>query len=169
MESGAAPGTVTTVARAIEVRRAFEMLIDAAHGYDRFAEKAARLQLEVLLIWIMRGARAGPGSSQGAAAAFERCRKYIETNFRTLRTIEEAASACHIDAAYVTRLFRRFHDETPYKYLQRLRVQWAAERLQTSGCLVKTIADELNVDPFQFSRAFKRVYGISPSTFLVTR
>jgi AraC-like DNA-binding protein len=166
---GLAPGTAMTVGLPTEIRRAFDMMIDAALAYDRFAARATRLQLELLLIWIARGARAGLGSSQQAAAVFDRCRQYIATHFRTLRTVEEAAAACHIDVAYLTRLFRRFQDETPYRYLQRLQVQWAAERLQSSGCLIKTVADELNVDPFQFSRAFKRVYGISPSAFVESR
>lgn len=168
-EAGLAPGTVLTIGQQAEVRQAFDTLINTASAYDRFADKAARLQLELLLISIVRGARAGLGSTQRAAAVFDRCRQYIATHFRTLRTVEEAAAACRIDVAYLTRLFRRFQDETPYRYLQRLQIQWAAERLHSTGCLVKTVADELGVDPFQFSRAFKRVYGISPSAFVESR
>ena len=168
-ECGLAPGTVRTIAQHAEFGAAFDALIRAASEYDRFAERAARLHLELLLIQLARNARSGIGSSQRAAVAFERCRRHIKANFRTLRTVEEVAAACAIDVAYLTRLFRRFQDETPYRYLQRLQVQWAAGRLQSSGCLIKTVADELAVDPFQFSRAFKRVYGISPSAFAETR
>ncbi len=168
-ECGLAPGAVLTAGRAKEVRQAFDTLIDAASAHDRFAEEAARLHLELLLICIARASRAGPRCSPCAAAAFDRCRRHIDQNFRTLRTIEEVAAACRIDVAYLTRLFRRFQDETPYRYLQRLRIHWAAERLQSPGCLIKTAADDLKIDPFQFSRAFKRVYGISPSVFAETR
>lgn len=164
-----APGVVLRTGMMTEARQAFDTMIDAALSYDRFAEKAARLQLELFLIWVARGVRAELGSSPRAAAVFERCRQYFMAHFRTLRTVQEAALACHIDVAYLTRLFRRFQDETPYRYLQRLQVQWAAERLQSSGCLVKTIACELNIDQYQFSRAFKRVYGISPSSFIAQR
>ncbi len=168
-ESKLAPGSVLKTGRPTEIRQAFDSLISTALSYDRFAEKAARLQLELLVISIIRGARGEIGSSPRAAAVFERCHQYFLTHFRTLRTAEEAADACHIDVAYLTRLFRRFQDETPYRFLQRLQVQWAAERLQSAGCLVKSVADELKIDPFQFSRAFKRVYGISPSAFLAQR
>ncbi len=157
---GGAPGTVLAGGRAGGGR---------GSAHDRFAGQAARLNLELLMIWIARGARARLGSSQRAAAAFDRCRRYIETHFRTVRTVEQVAAACHLDAAYLTRLFRRFQDETPYRHLQRLQVQWAAERLHSSGCLVKTVASDLNIDPFQFSRAFKRIYGISPSAFAESR
>ena len=138
-------------------------------GLASFTGRAARLHLELLLLAIARGARSGDESRQGAAAAFERCRRYIELHFRTVRTVEEVAGACDLDVAYVTRLFRRFQDESPYRYLQRLQVQWAAERLQSTGCLIKAVADDLKIDPFQFSRGFKRVYGISPSAFLESR
>ncbi len=168
-EFGIAPGTVLTVGLTSEMRQAFDGMIHAALTFDRFAERAARLQLDSLLIWIARGARVGAGSSQRAAAVYDRCRQHIAANFHTLRTVEEAAAACHIDVTYMTRLFRRYQDETPYRYLQRLQIQWAAERLQTSGCLVKTVAAELNIDPFQFSRAFKRVYGLPPSAFIESR
>lgn len=168
-ECGLAPGSALTISKPTNVRQAFETLIGAASEHDRFTDRSARLHLEILLIWIARGARAGLGSSQRAAAAFGRCRRYIESNFRTLHTVEEVAAACEIDVAYLTRLFRRFQDESPYRYLQRLQIQWAADRLQSSGCLIKSVADDLGIDPFQFSRAFKRVYGLSPSAFVESR
>lgn len=163
------PGEVLRIGLLTEAQQAFDAMIHAALSYDRFAERAARLQLESLLIWLARGVRANVASSRRAAIVFDRCRQYFLAHFRTLRTVQEAAAACHIDVAYLTRLFRRFQDETPYRYLQRLQVQWAAERLQSTDCLVKSIASELNVDQFQFSRAFKRVYGISPSLFIAQR
>ena len=166
---GLAPGQVLTIGKPTEVRQAFDTLISAASEHDRFTDRSARLHLEMLLIWIARGARTGLGSSQRAATAFDRCRRYIESNFRKLRTVEEVAAACEIDVAYLTRLFRRFQDESPYRFLQRLQIQWAANRLQTSGCLIKSVAEDLSIDPFQFSRAFKRVYGLSPSAFVESR
>jgi AraC-like DNA-binding protein len=168
-QSGLAPGTAVTLGGRAEFRQAFEALISAASEHDRFTERAARLHLELLLLMIARRARNGGESRQRAAAAFERCRRYIELHFRTVRTVEDVAAACDLDVAYVTRLFRRFQDESPYRYLQRLQVQWAAERLQSTGCLIKAVADDLKIDPFQFSRGFKRVYGISPSAFLASR
>jgi AraC-like DNA-binding protein len=168
-ECGLAPGIALTIGKSAEVRQAFETLISAASEHDRFTDRSARLHLEMLLICIARGARAQLGSSQRAASAFGRCRRYIEANFRTLRTVEEVAAACEIDVAYLTRLFRRFQDESPYRYLQRLQIQWAADRLQSSGCLIKSVAEDLSIDPFQFSRSFKRVYGLSPSAFVESR
>jgi len=42
----------------------------------------------------------------------------------------------------------------------------AAQRLQKPEVLVKQVAYELGfTDPFHFSRAFKRVFGLSPAMF----
>jgi AraC-like DNA-binding protein len=48
-------------------------------------------------------------------------------------------------------------------------MNWAAERLRSSPILIRQVAEELNLDPFQFSRTFKRVQGLSPSEFLAGR
>ena len=75
-----------------------------------------------------------------------------------------------VDPAYLSRIFRRFHKDTPYKFLVRLKMSHAASLLLTTGNLVKNIAFELGFEnPFHFSRAFKSVYGISPESFVKQR
>ncbi|MGY8719324.1 MAG: helix-turn-helix transcriptional regulator [Verrucomicrobiia bacterium] len=34
---------------------------------------------------------------------------------------------------------------------------------------MREVADELGIDPFQFSRSFKRVHGVSPAAFIKIR
>lgn len=162
---GRQPGQIIKTGLPVPIRKAFDAMIDAAFVRDSLADQAARLQLEILLIWIQRGSREESSPSPRSVAVFDRCRQYITTHFRELRTIEQVAAACHINVAYMTRLFRRFQNETPYQYLQRLRVQWAAERLQSLGFPVKAVANQLNMDAFQFSRIFKRYFGVPPSAF----
>jgi len=49
----------------------------------------------------------------------------------------------------------------------RLRMNRAAEKLRSPGVLVSEVADDLGFsDPFHFSRTFKRVFGVSPSSFM---
>lgn len=160
---GGAPGAVIKTGLTVPIRKAFDALIESAFVRDDLADRAARLQLEMLLLWIQRGSRQEGANHSRSVNAFDRCRQYITNRFLELRTVEQAAEACHIDVAYMTRLFRRYQNESPYQYLQRLRVQWAAERLQTLGFPVKAVADQLNMDPYQFSRMFKRHFGVPPS------
>ncbi len=163
------PGTIISLGATTEVRHAFDTLVRLGTSHDRHTARATALQLELLLLVIQRASQPATPSERRALATFERIRLHLDTHFLELRTLEEAAAACHVDVSYLCRLFRRFHGEKPFRYLQRLQMQWAAERLHTSGRLVREVADELATDPFQFSRTFKRIHGVSPSVFLSTR
>jgi AraC-like DNA-binding protein len=103
--------------------------------------------------------------------AFEtylQCRRYIEEHYARLRTLDPIAEACHVNKAYLCRLFRRYDHQSPYQFLLRLKMNRAAECLQKPGVLVKQAAQEVGFDdPFHFSRVFRRVLGVSPSIFRV--
>jgi AraC-like DNA-binding protein len=168
-EAQLAPGTLVELGASTEVRHAFDTLVRLGTHHDRHTARACALQLELLLLVTARAMQPGSPSERRSLASFERCRQHLDAHFLTLRNLEEAAAACHVDVSYLCRLFRRFHGEKPFRYLQRLQMQWAAERLHHSGRLIREVADELGIDPFQFSRTFKRIHGVSPSTFLNTR
>ena len=102
-----------------------------------------------------------------AFATYQRCQKFIEENFIKLRTLRDVADACHVDHAYLCRLFQRFGRQSPIQYLQHLRMNHAADLLQNSQRMVKDVAEELGFsDPYNFSRAFKRVFGVYPGHLL---
>lgn len=110
-------------------------------------------------------APAGPRLTP-ASSTYQRCRHHLQEHAARLRTLEQAAQECHVDVAYLCRLFRRFGQATPYQYLLRLKMNLAADRLRVPGALVKAVATEVGfIDPFHFSRAFKAVLGVSPSRF----
>jgi AraC-like DNA-binding protein len=93
----------------------------------------------------------------------------IDHDFLKLNSVDALARACHLDASHLSRLTRRFGQDSPLRLLQRRKMQWAAERLENSAQLVRQVADELGMDAFQFSRTFKRIHGLSPSAFLAAR
>jgi AraC-like DNA-binding protein len=169
VKNNLSPGSVLTIRPTTEVRDAFESLISLASNYDNYSERAAILQIELLIIVITRAAQPLKKTERRALATFERCCSHLEYNFRTIHTVDDLALACSVEVSYLFRLFRRFHRESPFQYLQRLQMQWAAQQLETTGCLVRQVADDLNIDPFQFSRTFKRIYGVSPTLFLSSR
>jgi AraC-like DNA-binding protein len=122
--------------------------------------------LECLALRIA-GARAPlEGAETLAFATYQQCRRHIEQHFLQLRTLKQIAKECHVNNAYLCRLFRRYDSQSPYQYLLRLKMNFAAERLQESGTLVKRVADEAGfADPFHFSRVFRSVLGLSPAAF----
>ncbi|MGC4070954.1 MAG: AraC family transcriptional regulator [Nibricoccus sp.] len=168
-ESGLKPGTLIRLGTTVDVHNAFDALVRFGAFYDRHTARSCALQLELLLLAATRANQPNSPAARRAMATFERCRAHIEQHFLALATLQSTAAACHVDEAYLCRLFQRFQGETPYRYLQRLQMQWAAERLHSTGRLVREIAADLRTDPFQFSRTFKRIHGVSPSAFLAAR
>lgn len=168
-ECNLVPGTCAQLAAPAEARHAFETLIRLGGGHHRTTARMCELQLELLLLALVRSTQPGSPSERRSLATFERCREHIDAHYLSLDTLDQAATACHVDSAYLCRLFQRFQSETPFRYLQRLQMQWAAARLQSSGRLVREVADELRIDAFQFSRTFKRIHGVSPTAFLTSR
>ncbi len=166
---GLEPGRAAAVAAVGEVRQAFDTLVRIGARRDRHTERMCGLQLELLLRTVAQAGRPEAAAERRARATFERCRGYVDAHFLRLRSVAETARACHVDTSHLCRLFRRFHDEAPLRYLQRRQMDWAADRLHATGALVREIAAELDLDPFQFSRTFKRVHGVSPLAFLGAR
>lgn len=123
------------------------------------------LQLELLLHTIARSPAGATRSERQARATFERVRQEIDARFGEFDSLADVAAASRLGASHVYHLFCRFHDETPAAYLQRRKMEWAADRLRSTDALAQDVAEEMGMDPFQFSRVFKRVHGVSPSVF----
>lgn len=162
---GLAPGRAIEVANAGQVRAAFDALIRFGQQRDARTERLCVLQLEILLHTIARSPAARTKSEQQARATFERARQHIDAHFGELDSLAGLAAACGVGPSHLCHLFRRFHAESPAAYLQRRKMEWAADRLRSTTALGQDVAEEMGMDPFQFSRVFKRVHGVSPSVF----
>ncbi len=126
-----------------------------------------RLILEILILRARESQVTGSSAHERAIYSYQRCRQVIETQHEALQDLEDIANACHMDAAYICRLFKRFGPMSPARYLLRQKMNRAAELLQHTNLLVKEVSDAMGCsDPFHFSRIFKRTYGISPQQFI---
>jgi len=163
---GLSPGLVSEVFPANAVQPLFDELIQAGLQVRRESGVLCAKLLECLALR-MSGARAPfEGSETLGFATYQRCRRHIEKYSLRLRTLEQIATECHINNAYLCRLFRRYDNQSPYQYLIRLKMNHAAECLQQPTALVKRVAEETGFsDPFHFSRLFTSVFGLSPSSF----
>ena len=105
-----------------------------------------------------------PGRGALAFETYQYCRDHISRHFLQLRSIEQVARECNLDNTYLCRLFQRYDQVTPYRFLLRLKMNHAAERLHSPATLVKQVAEETGfANQFHFARVFKSVFGISPS------
>ena len=159
------PGRVSEVFPANALQPLFDELIQAGSQVRREnAELCAKL-LECMALRISGSRAPLEGAETRSFATYQRCRQHIEKFSLRLRTLAQIADECHVDPAYLCRLFRKFDKQSPYQLLLRLRINHAAVMLQTGTC-VSIIAEELHfADPFHFSRTFKNLMGIAPSHF----
>jgi AraC-like DNA-binding protein len=163
---GLAPGSVSEVFPANSLQPLLDELIQAGlSAHPENARLCAKL-LECLSLRINAARAPLEGAETLAFSTYQQCRRHLEQHYLQLRSLEQIACDCHINNAYLCRLFRRYDQQTPYQYLLRLKMNHAAERLQHSSLLVKQVAQEIGFpDPFHFSRAFKNLLGISPASF----
>ena len=92
-------------------------------------------------------------------------RLHIQVNFLSLWTLDQISQECLIDKSYLSKLFKRFHHQSPYQFMMKLKMNKAAERLSEPNILVKEVAHEFGfTDPYNFSRAFKNIIGVSPKS-----
>ena len=163
---GLAPGRVSEVFPANALQPLFDELIEAGLGARRESAELCAKLLECLALRIA-GARAPlAGSETHAFATYQHCRQHIEQHSLRLRTLEQIARECHVNNAYLCRLFRRYDNQSPYQYLLRLKMNHAAGRLKEPDALVKQVAEESGfADQFHFSRVFASVFGLSPTAF----
>lgn len=160
------PGTFVQVASPEAILRVFEDLVANGSSGSRFAPLICATLVELLVLKIAESTLAEAASQTPAFATYQTCREFIRENYLRFKTLDNIAKACHVDEAYLCRLFKRFDSQSPYQYLMQLKMAVAARRLHYEGKLVKEVAYELGFsDPFHFSRAFKNVFGLSPTTF----
>ena len=163
---GLGPGCCRTVGNAGELEAMFGSFIDEGLAARPQAPEIVALQLRILLLKMKDGGAEAHDAGGRARLCLNRCLGVMDRDYLRFRTVEEAAVVCHVSVGHLTRLFLRFGHGSPHRYLTRRKMFHAAELLDAGGLLVREVADRLGVDPFQFSRVFKRVHGISPSEFV---
>lgn len=161
------PGEIVQSAAPEHVLRLFEDLIDAGRRETPYRARICRAIMEHLLLRIAESAVPLGTIGTDAFDTFQRCREWIEQGYRRIESLSEIAAHCGVDPAYICRLFRRYAHQSPWQYVLRLKMRDAAQRLQSQDVRVGQVAAEFGFnDPFQFSRTFRRVLGVSPRQFV---
>jgi AraC-like DNA-binding protein len=160
------PGSCGRAFAPAEIEDLFDDLIENGLKNTRFSVRICDVLLEHLLLAIAELLVPGQSAPGPAYATYQRCRQHVQAHYVELRTLAQIARQCHVDPAYLCRLFRRYDHQSPYQFLLRLKMNLAAGRLQDPGTLVKQVAAELGfADAGHFCRAFKGVFGLSPEAF----
>ena len=163
---GPAPGSVVQTSAPYDVLALFDSLIREGLSGSPLSPQITSVILEYLVLKVADTAIPAGAADTPAFITYRRCQRYLEEHWPELASLDQAARKCHVDPAYLCRLFTRFDHQSPYQFLLRLRMTRGAELLLTPGASVKQVAEELGfADAFHFSRIFKKLMGLPPTQF----
>ena len=92
-------------------------------------------------------------------------RDFLDASYATIGSIDEVAAEFYYSREYVTRLFRRYFNLSPWKYVEQLRIREACTRL-AAGEKVTEVCYAVGYHSMSaFSAAFHRVMGVSPTQY----
>ncbi len=97
----------------------------------------------------------------------QKAERYILEHYQQDISIQHIAHHLSIGPSYLFRLFHDCLQTTPIRYLTQTRMKKAEYLMKTTELTIGEIAMGVGyVDPFYFSKTFKRVYGVSPSQYI---
>jgi AraC-like DNA-binding protein len=165
-EYSPAPGQMVHVGSPNRIQLIFDDLIMNGQNASRYSHLICATILTHLMLKIAETVVVPESTKSLAFATYQSCCEFMRENYLNVKSLAQISEACHVDEAYLCRLFQRFDDQSPYQFLMRLKMNAAALQLQDPKTLIKEIAYDLGFSSaFHFSRTFKRTYGVSPNTF----
>ncbi|KAA5537544.1 AraC family transcriptional regulator [Roseiconus nitratireducens] len=167
---GLLEGRPVTIRRPHELVELWNLIDREARDVGDSAEAICQTLIRLFFQKIQqRMVSSATGESSEAFHTFEMACRLIEERFLEFKTIEEVAAELGFSPVYLSRLFKRFAGSGAYRYLLRVRMNYAAELILERGLKVNAVAKRLHyADAFQFSRAFKRIHGVPPSSLSKT-
>lgn len=144
----------------------FEAMIDELSlGYSANHLTVASMALGHLLALIVAGGQSAQ-VDQVSRSRIPQAIDYMKSRWQKTLTVPDIARSCNLSTSQFSTLFKELTGYSPLDYFLRLKMQRAAEMLDTTTRPLKEIAADAGFsDPLYFSRVFHRIYKISPSEY----
>lgn len=108
----------------------------------------------------------GDALPQQTSALVKRAVAYLHQNYARPLARWEIADAIGVSEDYLSRVFHRELGLSPWDYLNRYRIEQAKQLLRYTSATIRAIACQVGFkDQLYFSRVFRKLTGLSPSTF----
>ena len=102
---------------------------------------------------------------RGGADYMDYARDYIRLNYAAI-SVADVASHLGISRSHLARLFKKNMDCSPNDYLKYMRMVRGAWLLTNTGLSIQEVSSSVGYeDQLTFSKAFKKVYGVSPKYY----
>ena len=91
---------------------------------------------------------------------------YMYANMDKSLSLEDLAEEFHLSKSYINAIFKKYADRSPIDFFLNIKMQEACKLLRSTNLYIFEIGRRLGYeDPYYFSRAFKKVIGISPKEY----
>ncbi len=163
---GFTSGSILRVSHPAEISEVFDLMLRCGSPASVHSKTLCTQLLGVLLAKVNQRLLPEEAADDRAFRTYERFRTTLVERCVDWQSVESACVAAGISPEYACRLFARFGEDSPYRLLTRQRMSLAAEWLAHEQILVRDAASRLGYrDQYQFSRTFKRVFGLAPAAF----
>lgn len=145
----------------------FDQLVESGSLPPPWIDDHAALLCELILRTIAVANTELPSPTDNAYGTYQKVRRIILQEHTQIDNVTSLARKTGLNAAYLSRLFKRHSGESPLRFLTRTKMQHAADLMLRHSARVEDAATAVGfTDPFHFSRVFKRIYGVCPRDFL---
>lgn len=104
------------------------------------------------------------GTVQYGNPLVDKAAAYIQKNFQTTVSLQEVADAMNLNAAYLSRIFKKYTGKTIVTYINDLKMEKARALIEENQLSLKEIALEVGIQNYNyFYQMVKKHYGKSPS------
>ena len=105
-------------------------------------------------------------SGQTVEQSFQYVRDYLKEHFSEPIELNTLAAQLGYSPAYLTKIFSKYENCTPIKYLTLLRITQAKQLLTNTALTIKEIGERVGYsNQFYFSRTFHKQVGKTPSEY----
>jgi AraC-like DNA-binding protein len=152
-----------------KLRTQFERVHTAYHADVFSARTIGKQLLDAMILHFARPPRSQVGGTdpRGYARIVTRARAFIHVNLDQPLSIDRIASAAATSHRTLHRAFLIVLDETPYSYVQKLRLHRIRHQLVTeaeAACTITSVAHRWNVSELgRFAARYRDLFGELPS------
>ena len=147
-------------------RKILDELYTIASSSDYVRDMRIHEKLSSLLILLMEDAwDDAQMQSTSDTLDIQAIKDYLDENFTKRISLDDLAGGFYLNKYYLMKLFKDRYGMTINAYLNQVRVTWVKQQLRFTDKTVETLAAELQIEPAYLSRLFKKVEGVSPTSF----
>lgn len=133
---------------------------------DAISRLEAQLLATELVLLRLKDYSSPPASAPQRSQSLDWLTSYLLFHLSEPLLVEDMARRAHLSPSRFNAVFRQRFGTSPHQYLLRLRVQHAQELLNSTDFTLQKIAEYCGfADVHHFSKAFRKVTGLSPGAY----